>query len=155
MKKNLRLTNLALSLGTVKTMIMADGDFPEELFYKAAWQIVGLRGNLNRDPLTKEELKKLKPLVPLTESAEGSKNLMKIFMPSMQTAEEITKIYPDIPAVILSGWMDEMRNFFGPSDKTKRGGHPHTQLSSWNDFNRFLVEFPQEVQKTIEKVHNA
>lgn len=85
--------------------------------------------------MTAEELKKLRPMIPLTESSEGSKNLLKIFKPQLETAGELIKLYPDIPAVIVSGWMEEVRNFFGPSDKTKRGGHPHTQLSSWNDFH--------------------
>lgn len=42
-------------------MVLADGDSSEDMFIKAAWQIVGLRGNLNNEPLKSEELLKLKP----------------------------------------------------------------------------------------------
>lgn len=64
-------------------------------------------------------------------------------------------MYPDIPAVILSGWMSEVRNFFGPSDKTKRGGHPHTQLSSWNDYTAFLIKYPLELSQIDKKIRNV
>jgi hypothetical protein len=62
-----------------------------------------LRGNISTDPLTADELKKMRPLVPLTESAAGSKNLLDIFKPSINLCKDLVAMYPDIPSVILNG----------------------------------------------------